>query len=121
MGCGKDTKIWMHDILKSFDDIVSSIGNLHRFKEEIKVVALRMSKHPEARAANLSQFRSCMLAALRSLLPKIWTTSHEEAWCWMWDNVSMMLRQNMACLQDHVQWLSSHFDGMDEERRYSFR
>ncbi|CAK0855236.1 unnamed protein product, partial [Prorocentrum cordatum] len=121
MGCGKDTKIWMSDVLESFDAIVSSIASLNRLKEEIAVVALRMSKHPEASSANLSLFRSCMLAALRSLLPKQWTSAHEEAWIWMWDNVSTMLRQNMGCLKEYVRRLSSHFDAMDEERRYGFR
>ncbi|CAK0886462.1 unnamed protein product, partial [Prorocentrum cordatum] len=123
MGCGKDAKIWMHDILKSFDDIVSNITNLHRFKEEIKVVALRMSKHPEAGAANLSQFRACMLAALRSLLPRVWTTSHEEAWCWLWDRVATSLRKNVASIPAHAQCLSRRREigGQDETERYGFR
>ena len=29
---------------------------------------------------NLSEFKSCLLAALRSTLPQVWTPKHEDAW-----------------------------------------
>lgn len=121
MGCGKATMVWMRDVMDSFDAIVVNIADLNRLKEEIQVVALRLSKHPEAGHANLNQFRSCMLAALRSLLPKHWTTSHEEAWIWMWGNVATMLQRSLECVTVHEKSLQIQYDDWDEAARYDFR
>ena len=78
-----------------------------------------------AKAPNLSQFKSCMLASLRSLLPKAqsnlckpsifvclrvlldftqwikpfaqeWDTQYEVAWNWLWDNVAQLLASSPA-------------------------
>ena len=42
---------------------------------------------------SLSEFKSCLLAALRSTLPQVWTPKHEEAWTWLWDNVVRSVNQ----------------------------
>ena len=79
MGLRGNTLTWMNDVLESFDMIVTHLEDANRVLEETGVLVLRLSKYPQD-TVKLNQFRSCMLAALRSLLPKIWTTAHEEAW-----------------------------------------
>ena len=43
----------------------------------------------------LSDFKSCLLAALRSTQPQVWTPKHEEAWTWLWDNLVKSVKHVM--------------------------
>jgi hypothetical protein len=45
---------------------------------------------------NFAEYKSCMLASLRSLLPKDWSTAHEVAWSWLWENVERLLTNLMG-------------------------
>lgn len=98
MGYGKSASSWMVDVLDSLDALVMNAANGSREKEECDVLLLRLSKHPQG-AVKLAEFKACMLAALRSMLPKDWTTQHEEAWTWLWNNVASMLQVNMGSPQ----------------------
>eukprot|EP00913_Durusdinium_trenchii_P032174 g30127.t1 len=61
---------WMEQILNSFGDIVTNASDSLRLHEECDLLSLRLDKVSKGQAPNLSQFKSCMLASLRSLLPK---------------------------------------------------
>jgi len=84
MGFG--TSMWMNEVLACFDNIVSNVSNSSRLVEECDVLVCRIAKVATGKI-NLAEFKSCMLASLRSLLPKDWTTRHEVAWSWLWENV----------------------------------
>merc|ERR1719326_2332703 len=79
MGFGQN--LWMNEVLDLFDNIMSNFANVGRVQEECYVLTIRMAKVTTGKV-NLPEFKSCMLASLRSLLPKEWTTSHEVAWSW---------------------------------------
>jgi len=85
---------WHREILNSFGDIVTNVAISSRLQEECQVLALRITSCTKALKApvNLSEFKSCMLAALRALLPKVWDSAHEIAWAWLWENVERLLR-----------------------------
>jgi hypothetical protein len=42
---------------------------------------------------NFESFKPVMMAALRSLLPKDWSTAHETAWEWLWTTVARNLKE----------------------------
>lgn len=86
---------WMNFVVESFDNIVRNVTNSNRLTEEANIVVLKVAKYASVEDVNLAEFKSCMLAALRSLLPKIWTTGHEVAWSWMWENVAILLNSEM--------------------------
>jgi len=92
MGCSNAG--WLDDILGSWDVIVRAVANASRLQEECEVVALRLSKHPQS-LVDLSVFKACMLASLRSLLPRQWDSAHEVAWLWLWENVEKIVKTNM--------------------------
>ena len=48
-------------------------------------------KSCSAQNIDLEKFKPVMLAALRSLLPKQWSTKHETAWEWLWMTVARNL------------------------------
>ena len=52
-----------------------------------------VSSCPSALLQNIDfeKFKPVMLAALRSLLPKQWSTKHETAWEWLWLTVARNL------------------------------
>merc|ERR1719272_1556447 len=81
MGFG--TALWMQEALSCFDSIVTNVANPGRLQEECDVLVLRITKVAKGKVA-FSEYKSCMLASLRSLLPKDWSTQHEVAWSWLW-------------------------------------
>merc|ERR1711971_1144059 len=72
---------WMQEVLAQFDNIVLNASNSNRLQEECDVLILRMAKVSTGQV-NLAEYKACMMASLRSLLPKDWTTNHEVAWSW---------------------------------------
>merc|ERR1719440_1816043 len=87
----------MSEVLACFDNMVRNVANSARLAEECDVLALRISKVVKG-AVNLSEYKSCMLASLRSLLPKDWDSGHEVAWTWLWDNVERLVKKNEGLL-----------------------
>eukprot|EP00933_Yihiella_yeosuensis_P026151 TRINITY_DN20287_c2_g1_i1.p1 TRINITY_DN20287_c2_g1~~TRINITY_DN20287_c2_g1_i1.p1 ORF type:complete len:1012 (-),score=255.36 TRINITY_DN20287_c2_g1_i1:249-3284(-) len=81
---------WFEEILESFDTIVENVANSYRLQEECDTLSLRLQKVKST--INLPEYRSVMLASLRSLVPKDWDSQHEVAWNWLWENVERMLK-----------------------------
>lgn len=90
MGFGKHK--WLGEVNRCFDDMVKNASNLHRLQEETEVLALRICKTVEG-DVTLSMYKSAMLAALRSMLPRTWDPNHETAWNWLWDVIDKHLRE----------------------------
>jgi len=84
-------------VQQCMDRLVSATakGEQTRLELEVNVVALRMHKDVEG-DLRLGDFKLCMLASLRSLLPKSWSIAHEQAWVSMWDAVEQILNANRA-------------------------
>lgn len=93
MGFGKHK--WLAEVNRSFDDIVKNAAKLDRLQEETEVLALRIGKTAEGEVT-LSMYKSAMLAALRSMLPKTWDPHHETAWNWLWEIVDKNLREVLS-------------------------
>ena len=49
---------------------------------------------PFSENIDFEKFKPVMLAALRSLLPKQWSTLHENAWEWLWMTVARNLNES---------------------------
>ncbi|CAJ1415594.1 unnamed protein product, partial [Effrenium voratum] len=90
MGFGKHK--WLPEVNRCFDDLVKNSMKLSRLQEECEVLALRICKVVDGEVT-LSMYKSAMLAALRSMLPKTWDPTHETAWNWLWDICDANLRQ----------------------------
>ena len=73
MGFG--TSEWMNLILEQFDAMVLNVANSYRLSEECDVLTLVLSKYEGT--IQLYEYRSVMLATLRSLAPKEWDSDHE--------------------------------------------
>jgi hypothetical protein len=83
-------------IEEGFDSLVDATvkGDDGRLELQANIVALRM--HREVRGDfRLHDFKVCMLASLRSLIPKAWSIAHEQAWTNMWENVQNLLTANL--------------------------
>mmetsp|Transcript_55947 Transcript_55947/g.130754 ORF Transcript_55947/g.130754 Transcript_55947/m.130754 type:complete len:1124 (+) Transcript_55947:79-3450(+) len=112
---------WMEQILNSFGDIVLNASDALRLHEECDLLSLRIDKVSRGQAPNLAQFKSCMLASLRSLLPKEWDTNYEVAWNWLWDNVAQLLVQTLGSSYKWEAAVNKLFGSMEEDKRYKLR
>jgi len=121
MGFGSSS--WMNEVLAVFDNIVVNVAKGSRLQEECKVLALRISKVVEnaEHHVNLSEYKACMLASLRSLLPKDWSPLHEVAWNWLWDNVQRIVSTNLKVPIKYEKALSKFMGAMDEDTLYGLR
>ncbi|CAK9108879.1 unnamed protein product [Durusdinium trenchii] len=80
---------WMNSILQQMDDLVSNAAASYRLTEECSVLSLVLAQHSQP---VLSEFKAVLLASLRSLVAKEWSTQHEVAWNWFWDNIVRLLK-----------------------------
>lgn len=118
MGFG--SSIWMNEVLAAFDNIVPAMSNSSWLQEECDVLALRISNVTKAEV-NLAEYKACMLASLRSLLPKDWSPKHEVAWTWLWDNVQRLVSKNLKTPVVYEKAIHRFLDALDEDKAYSLR
>lgn len=119
MGFG--SRQWLAPILLSFDTLVTNMANPSRLQQECNILTLKISKIARREEVNLAEFKSCMLASLRSLLPKTWDSSYEVAWNWLWDNVEKLLHKNMGNPPVWEKALDRYYSSIDETQRHSVR
>jgi len=83
-------------ILKAFDTLVSSVVSQDDFRlqKETRIISLRLyaEKHGSIK---FKEFKICMLASLRPLLPSLWDSQHERAWEWLWDTVAENMNKSI--------------------------
>ena len=108
---------WMYEILECFDIIVLNAGNSFRLQEECDVLTLKIAKTQPIEQINLSDFKAVMLASLRSLVPKGWSSSHESAWSWLWEQVERLLQMQIGRVQKREKLLSHFFENLSDELR----
>jgi len=118
MGFG--TSVWMNEVLACFDNIVTNVSNSARLQEECDVLALRIARVVKG-SVNLGEYKSCMLASLRSLLPKDWDTGHEVAWTWLWENVERLIKRIEGLPPVWERALGTILSSLDEETKYEIR
>merc|ERR1719217_1467694 len=118
MGFGQN--LWMNEVLDLFNSIMANFSNVGRVQEECYVLTIRIAKVATGKV-NLAEFKSCMLASLRSLLPKEWSTAHELAWSWSWERVESFLLENMGKTQKWEKALIQLVEGIDEATGYQLR
>jgi len=117
---GYGTSLWMNEVLAQFDAIVENVANAARLQEEASILVLRIAKLTSAKV-NLAEYKSCMLASLRSLLPKDWTTEHEVAWVWLFENVEKLMLVTMGKTQGWLKALEDVYATFDEASKYQLR
>jgi hemoglobin-like flavoprotein len=118
MGFGNNA--WMGEVLACFDNVVTNVANSGRLQEECDVLVLRISKVVRGNV-NFGEYKSCMLASLRSLLPKDWSTNHEVAWSWLWENVERIMQKNMGSPPKWEKALAKIIEGLDENQKFEIR
>merc|ERR1719409_201663 len=86
VGCNVNYVIIVQDGL---DSIVTGIAEADdkRIQVEADIIALRMHKEVRGHVV-VEHFNMCMLASMRSLLPKSWDSDVELAWLKLWEQVA---------------------------------
>jgi len=118
MGFGESA--WQKEVLACFENIVLNIANSGRIQEECDVLSLRIAMCGSG-IVNFSEYKSCMLASMRSLLPKTWSTAHEVAWKWLWETVEKLLQPNLGRPQKWRSILSKFMSKLDEDTLVQLR
>eukprot|EP00971_Amphidinium_carterae_P291833 5793054-Amphidinium_carterae.1 len=117
---GFSGKKWMTEVLESMDAVMTHVTNLQRVREEASVLALRLSGNSEN--VVFSEFKACMMAALRSLLLQHWTSTHEVAWGWVLANVEHLIECSFVTPAAAMErGLQSFLDGLDDAASYDMR
>lgn len=118
---GFSSSAWLREVVNSFDAIVTNISHSARLQEECDFLVLKIAKCHTRGEVNLAEFKSCMLATLRSLLPKEWDSTHEVAWNWLWDNVERLLKTSLGKPKQWAPALRTFLDGVDAAAGYKMR
>merc|ERR1719482_2501745 len=111
----------MNEVLACFHNIVTNVANSGRLQEECDVLALRIAKVLGKKNVNLGEYKSCMMASLRSLLPKDWDSAHEVAWTWLWENVERLILKIHGQPPGWTDALNKLLSSLDEEMKFEIR
>jgi len=82
-------------MLDEFNNMVRDTCKLGQLQEQTDILALRIAKDVKG-TFKTSEFKVCMLAAMRSLIPQRWDTAHEKAWAWIWESIDTQLKLSLA-------------------------
>merc|ERR1719454_586478 len=110
----------MAEVLECFHNIVTNVANSARLQEECDILVLRISRVAKG-SVNCGEYKSCMLASLRSLLPKDWSTQHEVSWSWLWENVERIMTKNMGNPPKWERSLGKLLASLDENQKFEIR
>ncbi|CAL1155095.1 unnamed protein product [Cladocopium goreaui] len=110
---GFSSSVWMQLVLEQFGAIVNNAANSYRLQEECDIMALRLAKYRGS--IQLNEFKAVMLAALRSLVPRDWSSEHEVAWTWLWENVERLVRSTLGKPQQQERALERFIKSLTPE------
>jgi len=94
-------------------------GDDQRLNLESSIMALRIYRDVKDRY-QIKDFKVCMLASLRSRLPKSWSIDHEAAWARMWDMVTDTLGKTLPLPQKYEKEVAKLINNMDPEEKRQF-
>ena len=117
---GFSDRTWLAEVLGCFHNIVTNVANSSRLQEECDVLTLRIARRAKG-AVNFAEYKSCMMASLRALLPKEWSTAHEVAWTWLWENVERLLQINFGKPPKWEVALAKVLASLDDSTKFEFR
>jgi len=120
---GLSDRAWLNEVLACFDNIVTNVADPRRLQEECDILTLRIGKvmNGDVTVIKFGEYKSCMTASLRSLLPKDWTPEHEVAWAWLWENVERMVLKNLSSPPIWQKALAKLFNSFDDELKHDLR
>lgn len=109
---------WVGIVIDAFDRLVASVVNNEerRLEKETRVLALRIHREAEG-SVYLNEYKVCMLASLRSLLPKIWDLESEGAWAAMWDTVQAQLEPMLSLPGQYEKPVEKFFSALTVSER----
>jgi len=108
-------------IESSFEELVSSVANNLDGQLELQANMCCMRLHKDVQGAfRLGDFKLCMLASLRSLLPKSWSIAHEQAWIQLWEKTEALLTSNMGLPAKYEKAVDKLINTMSEEDKAKF-
>merc|ERR1711953_336006 len=93
MGTGANIT-YINIMLDEFANIVRDVCKFGQLQEQTDILAMRISKDVKD-AFKTSEFKVCMLASMRSFIPAIWDTRHEQAWLWLWESIDTQLKDSL--------------------------
>jgi hypothetical protein len=105
---------YINIVLDTFNTIVSDVCTFGQLQEQTDILAMRVYKDCNGSVVKTSEFKVCMLASMRSLIPKRWDTRHEKAWGWLWESIHTELYQSLPKPKQYEQVVHKFLEGMDE-------
>eukprot|EP00913_Durusdinium_trenchii_P009592 g9012.t1 len=119
---GQKTEGWMLELLQVFDILVEMISSpVHLQEEKSECDLLAINLITKSTSIDFEKFKPVMLAALRSLLPKQWSTLHENAWEWLWMTVARNLNESTMKVRAFKPYNAKMFSQLREEQLDRFR
>eukprot|EP00438_Fugacium_kawagutii_P006054 Skav218237 [mRNA] locus=scaffold4566:182185:185298:+ [translate_table: standard] len=116
---GEEAEGWMQELLQVFAVLVDRISKPASLLEECDLLAINMNNRFQN--INFDKFKPVMLAALRSLLPKCWSNTHELAWEWLWSTISRNLVEATKKVKAYKVYNAKLFGVLTEAQCEQFR
>lgn len=87
--------VYINIMLDEIGILVEDVCASGELREQTDILSMRIVKDCGGKV-KLNEFKTVLLASLRSLIPGRWDTKHEKAWSWLWESISTQLEQSLA-------------------------
>jgi hemoglobin-like flavoprotein len=107
---------YINIVLDEFGNIVRDVCKFGQLQEQTDILAMRISKDVKE-AFKTSEFKICMLASMRSFIPAMWDTRHENAWLWLWESIDVQLKDSLRQPPKYEKPVARWVNGLEREER----
>eukprot|EP00927_Polykrikos_kofoidii_P056761 TRINITY_DN5083_c0_g2_i1.p1 TRINITY_DN5083_c0_g2~~TRINITY_DN5083_c0_g2_i1.p1 ORF type:complete len:393 (+),score=103.36 TRINITY_DN5083_c0_g2_i1:78-1256(+) len=101
-------------MLSQWDSIIKDIVKRGELQEQTDVLAMIISKEVKG-SFRTKDFKVCLLASLRSLLPAKWNNDREQAWSWVWDSVQAQLEESLPKPKKYEKAVADFVDNLNDK------
>lgn len=108
-------------VQQCFERLIAAVAQNDdaRLELESNIMSLRFHKDVKTQI-NPKSFQTVMLASLRSLLPKIWSIAHENAWITMWEMITGFLHTSLGLPKKYEKAVDLMMQEMDGDEHKDF-
>jgi len=77
---------------------------------------MRLAKEVKG-SIKVNEFKICLLATMRALIPGQWNVKLEKAWVWLWDSIEVHLRESLPLPNKYGKVVASFVGNLEDKER----
>jgi len=107
---------YINIMLDSFGGLVADVCKRGHLQEQTDIVCMRLAKEVKG-SIKVNEFKICLLASMRALIPGMWNVKLEKAWVWLWVSIEVHLRESLPFPNKYGKIVAKFVEGLEDNVR----